>query len=53
MATLLSTEVGLLFIAAIVVLQARAEKSLWDKCSRDDSTRQMQMFISMGKAHTR
>jgi hypothetical protein len=45
--------IGLLVIAAFSVLAARAERSLWRKCGRNESRRQMQQQISLGRSRIR
>ena len=44
---------SLLTIVAFSVLAARAEESLWSKCSRKESCRRIQERITMGKSHLR
>jgi hypothetical protein len=44
---------GLLIVATVSVLAARAEESLWSKCRRRESLRQMQQQISVGKSRIR
>jgi hypothetical protein len=44
---------GLLVIAAVSVLAARAEESLWSKCRGNESLRQMQQQVSLGKSRIR
>jgi hypothetical protein len=45
--------IGLLVIGAFSVLEARAEEALRSKCRRNESLRQMQQQISLGKSHIR
>jgi hypothetical protein len=44
---------GSLIIATVSVLAARAEESLWSKCRRRESVRQMQQQITVGKSRIR
>jgi hypothetical protein len=45
--------VGVLVVAALAILEARAEAGMWSKCRRTESRRQMQRYISAGKARIR
>jgi hypothetical protein len=53
MASLILVVIGLLIIVACSVLEARAEKALWDKCRQRDSLRRMQQQITLGRSHIR
>jgi hypothetical protein len=45
--------VGLLVIVAVSVLEARANQALWRKCRGNESMRQAQQEISLGRARIR
>jgi hypothetical protein len=53
MASLIVGLIGLLIIGAFCVLGARAEEALWSKCRGNESRRQMQQEISLGKSRVR
>lgn len=53
MAGLIVGVIGLLIIGAFCVLAARAEEALWSKCRGNESRRQMQQQISLGKSRIR
>jgi hypothetical protein len=53
MASVIVGVIGVLIIAALCVLAARAEEALWSKCRGNESRRQMQQQISLGKSRIR
>jgi hypothetical protein len=53
MASLILGVTGLLITAVFSILATRAEQTLWGRCRRRESLRQMQLQISLGKARIR
>jgi hypothetical protein len=45
--------IGLMIVAVLAVLEARAEQGMWSKCRGEQSRREMQQRISLGKSRIR
>jgi hypothetical protein len=53
MASVIVANFGLVVIGGLTVPQARAEQSLWRKCRRSESVRELHRQIGLGKSRLR